>query len=460
MKSKLWTSLCLLAFAVASGPQAVAQTCTATTIKPYIKVGSGSWTSTASASVAAGTSFVLGPQPTSGGSWSWSGCSASGSAREQTLTAKASCTATATYTNSCGAKSTQNFAITVPGMRDLTSLQLSKLMGAGWNLGNSLEAIGGETAWGNPPANQALFNSIKAAGFKTVRIPVSWKQYADANDNISATWMSRVTQVVNYAKNAGLYTIINIHWDGGWMQPTYASQAMANARISKFWTQIANNFKGYDDTLLFAGTNEVMKDGDYGTPTVEYYTVQNSFNQTFVNAVRATGGGNLARHLVVQGFNTNIDHTVNFATVPSDSASKRLMMEVHFYDPYNFTLNENSTIWQWGASATSASNTETWANEAYVDAQFQKMKTRFVDAGIPVILGEFGVIRRSEYAGSDTYRTNWTRYIARAAWTRGAVPIWWDAGSPTANHSMGLFDRSSGAQVYPSLISTIINAAK
>ena len=360
-------------------------------------------------------------------------------------------------------------AVRVGVMRNMTSMQMSGQMAPGWNLGNSLEATGSyvwgstnfsETAWGNPKASQALFNSIKAAGFKSVRIPVAWKQYADANDNISPQWMERVTEVVNYAHNAGLVTMINIHWDGGWMQPTYAQQGVANARLTKFWTQIANNFKNHDDTLLFAGTNEVMVDGNYNPPTTEYCDVQKGFNQTFVNAVRATGGYNASRHLVVQGFNTNIDHTVNFATVPSDSASKRLMMEVHFYDPYNFTLNENSTIWQWGASATSASNTETWANEAYVDAQFQKMKTRFVDAGIPVILGEFGVIRRSEYAGSDTYRTNWTRYIARAAWTRGAVPIWWDAGSPTANHSMGLFDRSSGAQVYPSLISTIINAAK
>ncbi len=459
MRSKLLTSLCLLALALAGSAQAATKACTATAIKPYIKVG-GSWTNTAASNVAAGTTFVLGPQPTSGGSWAWSGCGSAGTSREQSLTAKSSCTATVTYTNSCGTKSTQAFKLTVPGMRDLTSLQLSKLMGAGWNLGNSLEAIGGETAWGNPQATQALFNAVKAAGFKTVRIPVAWKQYADANDNISAAWMSRVTQVVNYAKNAGLYTMINLHWDGGWMQPTYAQQATVNARITKFWTQIANNFKGYDDTLLFAGTNEVMVTGDYGTPTVEYYTVQNGFNQTFVNAVRATGGNNLARHLIVQGFNTNIDHTVNFATLPNDSATKRLMMEVHFYDPYNFTLNENSSIWQWGASATNAANTETWANEAWVDAQFQKMKTRYVDAGIPVILGEFGAIRRTEFSGAETYRTNWARYVARSAWTHGAVPVWWDAGSPSANHSTGLLDRNSGAQVYPNLISAIVKSAQ
>lgn len=453
-------ALLLAALGLFPAAQAGAQSCTATAIKPYVQVGSAAWSQAASVTAAAGSTLTFGPQPTSGGIWSWSGCGATSSSRELKLTAKASCTASVTYTNACGAKSTQAFAVTVPGFRDLTSLQLSKLMGAGWNLGNSLEAIGGETAWGNPATSQALLNAVKAAGFKTVRIPVSWKQYADANDTISAAWMTRVTQVVDAARQAGLYTLINIHWDGGWMQPTYAQQAAVNARITRFWTQIANHFKGYDDMLLFAGTNEVMVTNDYGTPTVEYYTVQNSFNQTFVNAVRATGGGNLARHLVVQGFNTNIDHTVNFATVPSDSIARRLMMEVHFYDPYNFTLNENSSIWQWGAGATNAAHTETWAGEAYVDAQFQKMKSRFVDQGIPVVLGEFGAIRRTEYAGAEAYRAAWDHYVARSAWTHGAVPIYWDAGAATSNHSMGLFDRSTGAKIYPDLISRIVNAAK
>jgi len=345
------------------------------------------------------------------------------------------------------------------GMRDLTSLQLSRLMGAGWNLGNSLEAIGGETAWGNPATTQAFMTAIKAAGFKTVRIPVSWKQYADANDVISATWMARVTQVVDYAKTAGLYAIINIHWDGGWMQPTYVAQAMANARINKFWTQIASNFKAYDDTLLFAGTNEVMVDGDYGTPKAEYVAVQNGFNQQFVTAVRAAGGNNAVRHLVVQGFNTNIDHTVNFAVLPTDTAKDRLMMEVHFYDPYDFALNDKSKIWQWGAGATDAKATETWANEAYIDAQFQKMEATYVDKGVPVILGEFGAIRRTEYAGAEAYRLAWDRYVARSARSHGLLPVYWDAGAPRDNHSMGLFDRSTGEQVYPDIIKALVDAA-
>lgn len=433
--------------------------CTATTVTPYIQVN-GVWSQTSSASVGAGTPLVLGPQPASGGTWSWSGCGTSGTSREQNITPSASCTATAIYTNSCGAQTTQLFAISVTtGMRDLTSLELSRLMAPGWNLGNSLEAIGGETAWGNPRTTQALVDAIKAAGFKSIRIPVSWSQYADANYNISSTWMARVTEVVSYARNAGLYTMINIHWDGGWMQPTYAQQSAVNARLTKLWTQIGNNFRNHDDYLLFAGTNEVMVDGDYGTPTVEYYTVQNSFNQTFVDAVRATGGNNAARHLIVQGFNTNIDHAYNFLTIPMDTIANRLMVEVHYYDPYNFTLNEQSNIWQWGANATNPSATETWANEPYVDAQFQKMKSLFIDEGVPVILGEFGVISRTNIPDAEQYRTYWNQYVTRAAYSRGVVPVYWDNGV-SANHGMGLFDRATGAQVYPQLVNTIVNASK
>lgn len=346
--------------------------------------------------------------------------------------------------------------VATPGMRALTSLQLSPHMGAGWNLGNALESIGGETAWGNPATTQALLNAVAAAGFKTVRIPVSWKQYADANDVISTTWLARVAEVVGYAQKAGLFAIINIHWDGGWMQPTLAAQATANARITSFWTQIAKHFKAYDDTLLFAGTNEVMVEGDYGPPKPEYVTVQNGFNQAFVTAVRATGGNNAVRHLVVQGFNTNIDHTVNFAVMPTDTTADRLMMEVHYYDPYDFTLNDKSAIWQWGAGATDPAATATWGDAAYTDAQFQKMKTRFVDRGIPVVLGEFGAIRRTEHAGAEAYRLAWDAYIARSARAHGLVPIYWDAGAARDNHSMGLFDRTSNQPVYPELIAALV----
>lgn len=356
-------------------------------------------------------------------------------------------------------------AETVP----LTSANALEQMSPGWNLGNTLEAISWErppfdtskeTVWGNPVATQALMNSVKAAGFKSVRIPVAWKQYADSNDRINPFWMKRVTEVVDYARKAGLYVVINVHWDGGWQQPTYADQRAANARLIRFWTQIADNFKDYDDHLLFAGTNEIMVTNVYSAPTTENCAVQSGFNQIFVNAVRATGGNNATRWLVIQGYNTNIDHTLLCnARLPSDPASNRLMMEVHYYDPYNFTLNTEGKIWQWGAIATDSSATETWANEAYTDGQFQKMKTNFIDKGVPVILGEYAASLKTEYDPKARYRNYWDAYITGAAHKHGLVPMYWDNGV-TANHSSGLFNRGAATQAHPETISAIVNATK
>lgn len=346
------------------------------------------------------------------------------------------------------------------------AVAFAQQLGVGWNLGNSLEAIGGggpgnETAWGNPVVTQDLINDVKAAGFDTIRIPVAWSKFSDpVNFVIDTAWMNRVEEVANYALSAGMYTIINIHWDGGWMQPTCAEQDYVINRLEIMWTQIATHFKAYDHRLMFAGTNEVMVEGDFGTPSAEYYTVQNNFNQAFVSAVRATGDGNLDagdgnanadRYLVVQGFNTNIDHTVNFAVMPDDTVNDHLMMEVHYYDPFNFTLNQNGVTTEW------PSTTETWANENWVDSQFQKMKMNFVDLGIPVILGEYGVISREDIAGHEVSRVKWNRYITNSALDHGMVPIYWDNGF-TGNHGMGLFNRHNGDQVYPDLIDAIVEA--
>jgi endoglucanase len=238
------------------------------------------------------------------------------------------------------------------------------------------------------------------------------------------------------------------------MQPIKAQQSVANARLAKYWTQIANNFKNNDDTLLFAGTNEVMVDGDYGTPTAEYVAVQNGFNQVFVNTVRATGGNNAKRHLAVQGYYTSIEHTVATNTVPKDSAANRLFMEVHYYDPYNFTLNGDSKVWQWGSIATDAAATETWANEAWADKQFQSMKTAFVDKGVAVIVGEYGAYPKpkEKFPDMGRYSQYWAKTITHSIVQHGLVPMWWDTG--------GLIDRVSGAQKEPELVKLIVEAAK
>jgi endoglucanase len=268
--------------------------------------------------------------------------------------------------------------------------------------------------------------------------------------------MARVTQVVDYARKAGLYVVINVHWDGGWMDhPTFDQQPAINAKLTKLWSQIATNFKDYDEHLLFAGTNEVGLEVPWGTPIApEWAKVQNGFNQTFVNTVRATGGNNAKRHLVVQAYYTSIENAVKINTVPSDTVPSRLFMEVHYYDPYNFTLNGDSKIWQWGAIATDAAATETWANEAYADKMFQSMKTSFVDKGVGVIMGEYGAFPKpkEKFPGMARYSQYWAQTITHSIAQHGLVPMWWDTG--------GLIDRVSGAQKEPDLVKVIVEAAK
>ncbi len=323
----------------------------------------------------------------------------------------------------------------------------------GINLGNTLEAIPNETAWGNPKPTDAFFQAVRSAGFKSVRIPIAWSQYADAKQSIDPKWMAHVTAVVRMANKAGLYVMINVHWDGGWIEATSAKKDAVNAKLAIFWKQIATNFKEFDDHLFLAGTNEIGVEGVYGPPTPENAAAQNSYNQTFVNTVRATGGKNKFRWLVVQGYNTNVDYSVKVnATMPKDVVKGRLMMEVHYYSPYNFTLNEKSDIWQWGAKATDPKATETWANEAYADAQFRSMKTAFVDKGVPVILGEYGSGLKARFPGMRSFRDDWDRYITRSAARNGLVPMYWDTG--------GLFDRTTGSKQDLDLIKTLIEAAK
>jgi len=334
----------------------------------------------------------------------------------------------------------------------LTSVQLSKEMSPGINLGNTLEAIPAATSWGQPVPTQALMHAYKAAGFKSVRLPVAWSQYADAHHNISPAWMAHVKQVVDYARNAGLYVMVNVHWDGGWMDhPTYDKQAAINGKLAKFWLQIATTFKDYDEHLLFAGTNEVGMHNTSGAPKPEWAEVQNSFNQTFVDTVRATGGRNATRHLIVQGYFTSIEHTVATNTVPRDSVPNRLFMEVHYYDPYNFTLNGDSKIWQWGATATDPSATESWANEAWADKQFQLMKTHFIDKGVGVIVGEYGAYQKPNYPDT-TYRHRWARDVTASMVQHGLVPVWWDVAE--------LIDRNTGAQKLPELLRAIVDASR
>jgi endoglucanase len=348
-----------------------------------------------------------------------------------------------------------------PTLAAVTTAQL----GRGFNIGNTLESqndfgkphtTSQEWVYGNPAVNQQLLNAVAAAGFKSVRVPVEWAQYMDASGTVAPFWLNRVKEVVDMARTAGLYVIINQH-HSNWYLPTFAQQSAGNAAYTNLWTQIANHFKDYDNHLLFAGTNEVHF--DYGVPTAEHCTVQSGYNQAFINAVRATGGNNASRMLVFQGYNTDITNTIDAcgAPVPTDTASNRLMMEFHFYDGFNFTLNEKSTIWQWGSIATDPMAREAWDGEANVDAKFARAKAAYADKGIPVIIGEYCAISRTEYDPTLKYRDYWTQYVTDSAIRHGFATYYWDTGS-FPNHTCGLFNRTTGAHFNPSTIAAIFTA--
>jgi aryl-phospho-beta-D-glucosidase BglC (GH1 family) len=339
-----------------------------------------------------------------------------------------------------------------------TASQVAAEIKLGWNVGNSLDAMGSETAWGNPAINQQLITAAKAAGFNAIRIPASWDQYANQSTlEISSTWLARVKEVVDYAHGQGLYVILNIHWDGGWLEehPLYSYQQSVNIKQKAYWTQIANYFKNYDEKLLFAGTNEVH--ADYGTPTAEHIAVQQSYLQTFVDAVRATGGNNASRTLVVQTYNTNMWHGLNYFTLPTDTISNRLMVEVHHYDPYDFTLNLSGSCLYWG-SPYPAQSACSWAQESYHDDLFSRVKTKWVAQGVPVIIGEYGVATRSNV--SLDARQYWLEYVNRAASANGIKTFYWDNGvHPSQSNGFALFDRSSGSIVDQGALSAILRGA-
>lgn len=350
------------------------------------------------------------------------------------------------------------------------ALVLAGKMKLGWNLGNTMESCdatsAGETMWGNPMTSKKLIDAVKARGFNVVRIPCAWSGYIEdaATYKIKESWLARVKEVIDYCVNNDMYVILNIHWDGGWLEnnPTYDKQESVNAKQRALWKQISIYFRDYDEHLLFAGTNEVHK--DYNAPSTENIIVQMSYNQTFVDAVRATGGKNTWRNLIVQSYNTNIDYAVNYLKMPTDATLNRLMSEVHFYDPYDFALQEDGAFkTQWGKQFAGG-DVSSWGQEAWVDEAFRKMKTNFVNKGIPVVLGEYGAILRTSLSAElqakhIEARNYYLNYVTKAAKDNGLVPVYWDNGN-AGDKGSGLFNRTTGEQAHTDALNALVSAVK
>ncbi len=342
----------------------------------------------------------------------------------------------------------------------------------GWNLGNTMEPPSGEGTWNNPATTQALINGVAAAGFNTIRIPVAWDSHANQTTyEIDPAWLARVQEVVGWSLDAGLTTVINCHWDGGWFERNIGDTVdpTINAKVGSYWTQIANTFSGagYDDQLLFACANEP------DTPTAAEVSTLMTYYQTFVDAVRATGGSNTSRWLVVQGPWTNIDKTDSLMnTLPNDPTDDRLAVEVHYYDPWQFAGLGQDESWGnmayfWGEdyhSTTMPDRNATWGEEDWLLGQLQKMHDKFVSQGIPVLLGEFGAMNRTgnpELTGDDlalhlASRLHYHQMIADTCNNLGIAPYFWDNGVPQGGSS--LFNRYTGAVIDQDTVDALTGA--
>ncbi len=355
--------------------------------------------------------------------------------------------------------------------------QLVAGMGKGWNLGNQLEAsvngVPGETAWGNPVVTGALLDRVKAAGFSTIRIPVSYLgKIGSAPDyTVDPAWLSRIQEVVDLAYDRGLYVVVNMHGDGyksvsgAWLICDASSQTAIKDKYQKVWQQVASKFQGYGGRLVLESMNEEF-DGQYGNPTQPCYSNINAYNQIFVDTVRRTGGNNTSRWLLVPGWNTNIDYTAGSYgfVVPTDqyrsasipSTQKRIMISVHYYDPWDFTGTESGAVTQWGPAATDPSKRATWGQQDYLDAQLKKMHDTFAVQGYPVFVGEYGSIDKTAFdATNNRYRADYARTLVATAAKYGAATAYWDNGF-NGQYGFALFDRRSATVTQQGIIDAIM----
>lgn len=339
---------------------------------------------------------------------------------------------------------------------------------AGWNLGGSLEVFGDwiktgtdgkpdkfETAWYNPVTTKEMIDTVKAAGFNAIRIPVTWTQHIGdeaSGYKIEEEWMKRVQEVVDYAIDDGLYTIINVHHDvddAGWL---WASDNCVKNKSDKFkavWTQIADRFKNYDNKLLFEGFNEMLDEKtNWQYPGEEATNAVNTFNQMFVDTVRRTGENNSTRCLVVNTYAASTDGNVlDDFIVPQDTIDNSLIVQVHFYVPYSYAnvIGEYTKQTAWKENG----------GKITIDGSLINLYNHFTSKGIPVIIGEMAAANKNNLAD----RTEYTGYIVNECKKYGIKCFWWDQGGKYEADSnygydtgMGLLNRYTLTWVYPEIV--------
>jgi endoglucanase len=350
-------------------------------------------------------------------------------------------------------------------------------MSPGWNLGNQLEAVTdetpGETNWGNPVITEDLIKAVKAAGFQSIRIPVSYMSMIGTGPEyiINSEWLDRIQEVVDYCVNNDLYAVINMHGDGfqtipgGWLYCDAEDQETIKAKFTAVWQQVATRFKDYDEHLIFESMNEVS-DMSYAAPKADMYENINSYNQVFLDTIRQTGGFNDKRWVLIPGWNTDIEYTANefygfkipvdtYLSTEIDDFS-RIMISCHYYAPWDFCGGESGEITQWGENAADGNKTSTHSGQSFMAAMFKLLYENFTSKGYPVIIGEYGSIDKTEDDPENAvYREYFASKLNENAQKYGCISMYWDNGYNT-KYGFGLFDRNTATVTQQGIIDAII----
>ncbi|MBP5363568.1 MAG: glycoside hydrolase family 5 protein [Ruminococcus sp.] len=322
-------------------------------------------------------------------------------------------------------------------IRNISTAEVVNEMGIGINLGNTFESCGDwidsssvsnyEKAWGSPEITPEIIQGYADAGFGVLRVPVAWSNMMDLETfDISQDYIDRVKEVVSWAIEDNMYVIMNIHWDSGWWSgfPTVKERCMT--RYTRIWEQLCENFAEFGDKLMFESLNEEggweslwNRYGTDDTGKADSYELLNEINQKFVDIVRSSGGNNSERHLLIAGYCTDIDLTCDELFKMPDDPAKRCAVSVHYYTPSTFCILESDA--SWGKARTSWGSPR---DRKELEQNMDKMKSCFVDKGVPVIIGEFGAVATKNKTESQV--RNYNIVVCEEACKRGLCPVLWD----------------------------------
>ena len=324
---------------------------------------------------------------------------------------------------------------------DFTTQEIINDMGVGINLGNTFESCGSwinsssvsnyEMAWGSCIITEDIIKGYKNAGFGVVRVPVAWSNMMGSNQQINDDDLEIVKKVVTWIIDNDMYVILNVHWDGGWIN-NYNESGMSfsktydecKKKYTAIWTRLCEEFGDFDEHLMFESLNEEGCFDDLwnrwgGTNgKSEAYGLLNDINQIFVDLVRASGKNNSTRHLLIAGYATDIDLTCDSAFKMPNDPEERCAVSVHYYTPPGFCILTEDADWG-KASSTWGTTSEVNALKKY----FNQLKTTFVDKGVPVIIGEYGCPQDNKETESIR---KFITTVSKEAIAREICPVLWD----------------------------------